>query len=278
MQLTPRYEGPTPLRLDARTGDPSVPLLRQRGRLADALARLDDDAWATPSRCAGWSVQDVITHLVGANQFWAASIASGLAGTPTRYLASFDPVATPAQMVEGQRHQSPSDVLAGFVASNDAIADALTGVDEAAWSSLAEAPPGHIAVNLVVLHALWDSWIHERDVLLPLDVVPVEEPDEVTGCLTYASAIGLALMASSGSSRKGTLAIDATDPDIHLVVEAGETVVIREGGPPPGAARLSGRAVDLVEALTFRAPLEHDLRDEDRWLLGGLSEAFDRTD
>jgi hypothetical protein len=29
--------------------------------------------------------------------------------------------------------------------------------------------------------------------------------------------------------------------------------------------------------VTFRTPLEHDLRDDDRWLLGGLAEAFDRT-
>lgn len=50
--------------------------------------------------------------------------------------------------------QSPNDLLGS-----------LEAVD---WEALAEAPPGHITVSAVTHHALWDSWIHERDVLLPL--------------------------------------------------------------------------------------------------------------
>ncbi|MDA3146865.1 maleylpyruvate isomerase family mycothiol-dependent enzyme [Leucobacter sp. UCMA 4100] len=36
----------------------------ERGRLADDLAHLTDEQWATPSLCAGWSVHDVLAHLV----------------------------------------------------------------------------------------------------------------------------------------------------------------------------------------------------------------------
>ena len=139
----------------------------------------------------GGSVQDVITHLVGTNQFWTASIASGLAGTPTRYLA----VVRSGRHTGADGRRAAPPVALGrprrVRRHQRRHRRCPHRVDEAAWSSLAEAPPGHIAVNLVVLHALWDSWIHERDVLLPLGVDPVEEPDEVTGCLTYASAIGL---------------------------------------------------------------------------------------
>src|SRR4051812_29978797 len=99
MQLTPRYGDDAVLRLGARIDDPVGPMVRQRERLAAILAGLDDEQWATPSRCAGWSVQDVVSHLVTTNQFWTISILSGLKGEPTQYLATFDPVATPAQMV-----------------------------------------------------------------------------------------------------------------------------------------------------------------------------------
>ena len=37
----------------------------------------------------------------------------------------------------------------------------------------------------VLHHALWDAWIHERDVLLPLGVSPTEEPDEVAALLDW---------------------------------------------------------------------------------------------
>ena len=64
MRLTPRYDDPTFLQLDLPMGDPAVPMLRQRRRLASLLGGLDDEQWAAASRCEGWSVQDVVAHLV----------------------------------------------------------------------------------------------------------------------------------------------------------------------------------------------------------------------
>src|SRR5688572_611863 len=122
MQLSPRYDGPIVLHVDVELGDPSVPLLRQRRRLADVLAALDERQWATPSRCDDWSVQDVVAHLVGTNGFWTASIAAARQGTPTKFLEHFDPVATPAAMVGSMRELSASDVLARYVDSVDALA------------------------------------------------------------------------------------------------------------------------------------------------------------
>ena len=77
MRLKPRYDTPGFLRFEGPLDDPSVPLLRQRRRLASIVAELDDAQWATPSRCEGWSVQDVIAHLVDTDRFWAISIAAG---------------------------------------------------------------------------------------------------------------------------------------------------------------------------------------------------------
>ena len=42
-----------------------------------------------------------------------------------------------------------------------------------------------------------------------------------------------------------------------------------------GSPCLTGDAVSLIEALGFRAPLDYGLDDDDRWLLGGLGDAFD---
>ena len=275
MQLTPRYDGPEVLRIEDLPVEPSVPLLRQRRRLSTFLAALDTEGWSAPSRCEGWSVQDVIAHLVGTNQFWAVSMASGLAGSPTRILAAFDPVATPARMVDDVRALSPAEVLDQFAQTTEAMANVLSGLDGDAWSTVAEAPPGHVALRAVALHALWDAWIHERDVVLPLGGSPVEEVDEVECSLRYVAALGPALSAAGGSTRCGTLGIETTDPDLQMVVEAGPTVVVRSGQPAATVPCLRGRAVDLVEALSFRLPLDHDLDDADRWLLGGLGEVFD---
>jgi uncharacterized protein (TIGR03083 family) len=250
-------------------------MVRQRRRLADVLATLDEGQWAAQTRCEGWSVQDVVTHLITTNQFWALSITSGLAGEPTRFLASFDPVQTPAQMVEGMRDMTPADVLDRYVETADGLAHTVDGLDDDAWSTIAEAPPGHIAIRSLVLHALWDAWIHERDVVLPLGIEPVLEPDEIAGSLLYAAALGPAFYASTGSERRGALGVVATNPDLSFVIESGPTVIVRSGTVPADAPCLAGDAVTLVEGLSFRGPLDHGLADDDLWLLGGLAEVFD---
>ncbi|HEX2381907.1 MAG TPA: maleylpyruvate isomerase family mycothiol-dependent enzyme [Acidimicrobiales bacterium] len=275
MQISPRYDGPPILQVDTPIGDPSVPLVRQRRRLADVLATLDERQWAADTRCDGWTVQDVITHLITTNQFWTLSITSGLAGEPTKFLSTFDPVQDPAKIVDGMRDMTAADVLARYVETTDALADAVDGLDDRGWSTLAEAPPGHVAIRALVLHALWDAWIHERDVALPLGLEPVVEPDEVAGSLLYAAALGPAFYASTGSDRRGTLGVVASDPDVSFVVESGSVVVVGPGPAPVGAPCLTGDAVTLVEGLSFRGPLDHALADEDCWLLGGLAEVFD---
>ena len=278
MQLAPRYDGRPPLRVEVQLADPSVPLLRQRRRLADILGGLDIEQWAVASRCSGWSVQDVVAHLVGVNRFWALSVRSALAGTPTRLLVGFDPVVTPRLMVEPMHDLAPAAVLDDFVASVDDLADALDGADDGSWSLLAEAPPGHIALRAVALHALWDGWVHERDIVLPLGLTPVAHDEEVTASLLYVAVLGPALLAAVGVARSGTLAVHAEDPTVRFVVDAGETIVAREPGPADADAPcLEGPAVKLVEGLSRRIPLRHDLSADNRWLVDGLADVFDPT-
>jgi uncharacterized protein (TIGR03083 family) len=278
VQLTPRYDGPSILCIQLPLDDLSVPFIRQRRRLGKTLADFDDSQWSAPSRCEAWSVQDVITHLVGTNQFWNLSISSGLKGSPTQFLATFDPVVTPADMVERERSQTSAEVLERYLESVEQLAATVDGMSEEAWLVPAEAPPGHVEMRAVVLHAMWDAWIHERDILLPLGLDQAVEADEIYGCLVYASGISPTLLAASGSARGGVIGVVAQGPDASFVVEAGTSVVIRPRNVDDRTdVELRGPAVELIEGLTFRAPLDCDVPADARWLLGGLAEVFDRV-
>ena len=273
--MSPCYDGPAPLSVEVPLGDPSIPLLRQRRRLGDVLGGLDAEQWAFPSRCSGWSVHDVAAHLVGVNRFWSLSVRSALAGTPTRYLAAFDPVTTPQAMVEPMRAMSHGAILDDYVASLEELATTLDGVDADSWSQLAEAPPGHVTLQTLVLHALWDGWVHERDIAVPLALVPVEDGEEVTACLLYVAILGPTISAAARSSRSGTLVVKAERPTIEFVVAVGDCVVARPRVPGDGdVPELRGPAVDLVEGLSLRVPLDHGLPPEDRWLVDGLAQVF----
>jgi uncharacterized protein (TIGR03083 family) len=277
MRLTPRYDGPAVLRFTEAPGDLAVPLLRQRRRLGAVLEGLDAEHWSTQSRCESWSVRDVVAHLVGADQFWVLSTSAALAGEPTRYLDGFDPVVIPAQMVEQTQGQPPDEVLATYLAGVEAFADVVTGLDDAQWSMPAEGPPGHVALHCMIRHALWDAWVHERDIVLPLGSAPVEEPDEVVACLEYAAAVGPTFLSLLGTSRSGTLAVLGTDPTARVMVELGESVTVGVGiqEVPPGAVVLEGPSVELVEAFSVRAPFPCAVPDGDRWLLSGVPTVFD---
>ena len=276
MKLTPRYGSEPLVRLDPMIDGLAATVMKQRDRLAATLADLDAEQWATPSRCEGWSVQDVVIHLSSTNQFWAFSVKQGLAGEPTQFLLGFDPVASPAELVAGQRGTPPSATLAQFVEGNQALADALAAADSnSSWEVLAEAPPGHIAIGLVAIHALWDSWVHERDILVPLGLDPVVDDAEMEACLVYAAALGPAFHASTGSTRSGVIALDVTDPDVHVVIEVGRDIAIHRGSAPSDAVLLEGDAVDVLERLSMRAPFDPPGTEADRWLFQGLAEVFD---
>lgn len=276
MQLNPRYGDDPLVVLDGDAATIAEPTIRQRRRLVEELGHLSDEQWAAPSRCEGWSAQDVIVHLDSTNAFWGFSLSAGRKGEPTRFLATFDPKASPAELVAGAGTKAPGEVLDAFTASTEALVGLLESFSAEDWTRIAEAPPGHVSAAAVVHHALWDSWVHERDVLLPLGVTPPEDPDEVAACLRYGAALAPGLSLTNGVEDTGILAVSATDPDVALVVEVDGRVVVRTGVPVgPVDVTLAGDAVDLVEAFSIRRPLDADVPTDKAWLVQGLADVFE---
>lgn len=274
MQLTPRYGNDPVLVLDGAPDAVLGPTVRQRRRLAATVSSFTDEQWTHPSRCEGWSNRDVISHLDSTNAFWSFSIRQGLAGEPTRFLATFDPVASPAQIVAGTAELPAEAVLESFLASNEAYLTLLESLDDDGWQALAEAPPGHVAVRTLATHGLWDAWVHERDILLPLGLDQALEPDEVTAALRFAASLGPTYGMTMGMPGRGTIGIDATDPTASFRVEVGDAVVVHDGDGPADLV-LAGDAVELIEALSLRAPLASPVPAEHAWLLAGLATVFD---
>ena len=71
----------------------------------------------------------------------------------------------------------------------------------------------------------------------------------------------------------GSFAVESSDPDSSFVVEVGDSVAVRDR-TDPSAPCLRGDAVELVEALSIRAPLPDSAPVEWKQLLGGLETAF----
>lgn len=223
-------------------------------------------------------MQDVVAHITSTDRFWAASVNGGVAGTPTRFLAGFDPKATPAALVDAVRDVPPDEALAGFVDATEALCGVVESLDDAGWHATAESPAGHVGMSAVLHHALWDAWIHERDILLPLGTTPPVEPDEVLCSLRYAAALspGFALQADTAPGA-GVLGLEVTAPDASIVVAVGDHVDVRDGAVSDGALVLRRDAVELLEALSVRVPLTADVPPDQAWLLSGLRDVFEAS-
>jgi len=275
MELHPHYGPDALIVLDGPPAAIAEPTIRQRRRLVEVLTAFAADDWDRPTRCAAWSARDVIVHLDSTNAFWIHSITAGRRGEPSRVLAHFDPVASPAQVVAAAGNTSSTEVLERFAASSEALIALLGSLDEPEWTLPAEAPPGHQSISAVVHHALWDSWVHERDILMPHGITPTEETDEIAASLRYAAALSPAFALNDDPSVRGTLAISVRDPDLDLVVEVRDRVVVRSGTAVDADLRLDGGAADLVDALSIRRPLEGPVREGGAWLLQGLATIFE---
>jgi uncharacterized protein (TIGR03083 family) len=254
------YDEVAPIEVDERLGSVVTPWLRHRQRFAARLAALTDEQWAAPSRCAGWTNQDVVSHLVTADEFWVASLHGAAAGSPTAYLAGFDPTAVPEALVAPTRSLAPGEVLDRFLAVDERFVAAVTSQGDDAWASLGESPVGHVPARLALAHALWDSWLHERDILVPLGLEDPVEADELRVAAWYVLAVGSAqggLLGDPAPVGPGlTEPIDATlvfadlpDDPIHLVVDQGVLVERASDGRPAGSA------CELVEGYTGRRPI-----------------------
>jgi uncharacterized protein (TIGR03083 family) len=277
VKITPRYDTDPIISLDGPPSAIVAPFLRQRRRFAQALSSLSPEHWSAASRCVGWRVQDVVAHLTTTDRFWSFAIAAGLAGTPTRVLADFDPKATPAALVDAVRDAPSATALTQYLEATSALCALVESFDDGAWGAVAESPPGHVTISALLHHALWDSWVHERDVLLPLGIAPDEEPDEVIACLRYAAGLSPAFAMQTAGDRRGALALVVDHPDARILVTVDAAVHISDAAAPPDALVVTGDAVELLEALSVRAPWPYPFGADDAWLVAALGAVFEST-
>lgn len=249
------------MHLDA-PGDPADltrAWLQHRRRFLDELAGLSQQQWHSPTRCDRWDAVDVIWHLITADQFWAAAIASGTTGNPTRFLVGFDPTTTPGDIAAAARRDSPTETLAAMREMNDSFEAVVSAVDPHDWENLAESPIGHVPARLALAHAFWDSWLHERDILVPLGLAPEPELDELW-VVTWYSLIAAALQGglpfdqdavAPGPDAPFTERVSFEEiPNRTLEVSVGERVSV---AVVDGGGTRVGSALEFVEYFTGRS-------------------------
>ncbi|MGY1679207.1 maleylpyruvate isomerase family mycothiol-dependent enzyme [Geodermatophilus sp. SYSU D01176] len=205
-----------------RTGDDvERRVSRERDRLLAVLEGLDDAGWRTPSLCAGWTVRDLVVHLLMPYELSVPRFLVLMARSGFRFDRAADRWAR-------RDRRSPAEVVA-------ALRDTEHRTFEAGPGAPVEAPLSHLV-------------IHAQDVYRPLGVPSPTDPDDAgiaLGSLTGRRALAAALLDG--------LAFTATDTDWRYgsgaAVSGPATALLSTlAGRPAALDDLTGDGVPEVRA------------------------------
>ncbi|MGF6883856.1 uncharacterized protein (TIGR03083 family) [Nocardia sp. GAS34] len=230
----------------------------------DALARLvtglDEKRWRTPTALPGWTVFDVLAHVVGTE--------SMLLGEPTPKhdgdLSALEYVhneigALNEAWVAALRPLTGEQLLAKFTEITDRRRAMLTGMTDEQWETPSPSPVGTVPYSRFMRVRLFDCWMHELDIADALGVrVDEGGPRAEIAFAELTGGLGRAVVKGAQAPDGSRITFALTGPAgraLHLQVDGRANLVDEFDGPatvtvemPCGLfARLRGGRTTVAE-------------------------------
>ncbi|MFZ4517671.1 MAG: maleylpyruvate isomerase family mycothiol-dependent enzyme [Microthrixaceae bacterium] len=243
----------------------------------DLLASLDDEDWQAPSPCPGWTVQDVVAHVVGTEWMLEGRAAPAVEVPDAPHLRNDIGRMNEAWIIE-RRPWPPAEVLTEFrdmVAVRTAAVAALTDDQVAAESWT---PAGMATLGRFLQIRVFDTWIHEQDIREALGRGGHESGPAVERALAEVAAglpfvVGKKAAAPDGAWVR--VELPGPEPAVLDVVVDGRAALV--DAPPAGEPTVTLRTDSsaFVRLVGGRwAP--DDPRVAERVVLSGDAELGDR--
>ncbi len=210
--------------------------------LDELLSDLAPAEWDLPTDCPGWSVKDVVSHLIGTE-----SMLLGLRAPA--------PVAAPhvrnalGAGIEGwvaeRRGRSPGEVLDEFRRVTTARLAALEAMTDEQWEASTPSPAGEIAYGEFMKIRVMDNWVHEQDIRRALSRQGhLDGPAAEAALLRFTGSLGYVVGKQAGAP-------EGTEVVVHVVGPHAQVLAVTVAG---------GRARPVDEPVRPRRHLDHDGR------------------
>jgi uncharacterized protein (TIGR03083 family) len=154
----------------------------ERRALADDLAGLTPEQWQTPSLCSGWSVHQVLAHMVSTAKLTPPAFLAGLVGS------GFSFGRFTAKRIAAESAGGPAATLAAFRSVETSTS----------------APPGPAT------SWLGEALVHGEDIRRPLGIAHQYPVDAVTAVTEFYAGSNVLI---GGKRRVQGLTLQATDTD-----------------------------------------------------------------
>jgi DinB superfamily len=232
---------------------PSVPadeflaaLESHHGRTTALWESLTADQWTRPSRNRDWTIHETARHTTDALEMGLSRITGS---APPFSMDGFDPNSTPATWLAQSDGESPRETVDRYIAAAERARPAVGERLAAADHSVIGAPYGEAHWATLVVHLLWDSWLHERDIALAVDLPARSTPAEQRLVGLYAVLMTLVPLRGTDSPVDQQLHLGG---DIDVTVRAtidGATIEVREIAQP---CDLGADATSMIDSLSGR--------------------------
>lgn len=233
--------------------------LRAEWASIDALlSRLGTEQWSLPSVLPGWTVQDIVAHLIGTESILAGvrapEVDIGDAAHVHNELGTVNEA-----WVQAFRDEPPARVHERFRRITGDRLDALAGMAQADFDAPAQTPVGQSTYAHFMQIRLFDCWMHEQDIRDTVGVPGHESgPCPEAAVDQMVRALGYIVGKRAGAPHGSSVTIELTGPvrrSVHVQVAERAHVVDELPGPattriklPSGLfTRLAGGRVDPDE-------------------------------
>ncbi|PXY27713.1 maleylpyruvate isomerase family mycothiol-dependent enzyme [Prauserella muralis] len=208
------------------------------------LASLPEAAWNEPSRLPGWSVRDIVAHVIGteASLLGEQPPEPGVDVTELPHVRN-EIAAFNERWVLSMRDWSPQRMLARFrdvVARRRAALETMTqdDFDAPSWT-----PVGQRTYGRFMRIRLFDTWLHEQDIR-DVACLPGHEagPCVEQAFDEFAESLGFVIGKRAAAPDGSRVTLELTGPlrrTVHVAVDGRASVVPELPGPATATLRLS---------------------------------------
>lgn len=207
-------------------------------RIEALLESLTDEDWETPTALPGWTVHDVVSHIVGTEAM--------LSGTPTPQAGARpdyvhnDIGALNEAWVEHLRPETPAAMMTKFREVTTRRKAALSAMTPEEWNAVTFTPVGPDSYGRFMRVRIFDCWVHEHDIR---DAVGrTSAPGDLSGPDTrlaldeLASGMGFVVGKKGRAPEGSRVLLRLTGPvarEIWVAVDGRAAVVADFGGAEP---------------------------------------------
>ncbi|MFT3661893.1 MAG: maleylpyruvate isomerase family mycothiol-dependent enzyme [Gordonia sp. (in: high G+C Gram-positive bacteria)] len=216
--------------------DPVVDALREEWSTLDALVSgLDDAQWSAASTLPGWTVGDIVAHIVGTERSLRGEQVEAI-----RDVAALDHVKNPIgelneRWLDHYRARSRDELMTDFRTVTQDRLTALEGMTEREWDAEGFTPAGPDSYGRFMRIRIFDCWVHEIDIRDSLGLGAPDDPMPATSARKeMVASLPFVVGKRAGAAPGSAVTVEFTGlapRTVHLAVEDRAAVVPALSGP-----------------------------------------------